>query len=199
MEPIFIEYSDGVPVSVIVRSNPVKGTTTEVKYGLEYTKIGKSFSISHHHRLMRTIFPDHRYQVRKIVVDKKQCNVFHYTPDCIIIEYGNGVGQPISLGNEVKYVSPEAMENSTFTGFSFLVEEDKEITKEIIANAEKRQEQREFEEEVQRRMAKHLYEQRINAEVQHRLSTLSEDGINKVFEEWKGFPFFKDIASLLKP
>jgi hypothetical protein len=80
----------------------------------------------------------------------------------------------------------------------------------------------EFEAEVQRRLAKELYEQRINAEVQRRLKAMStttktetssfpenlesknspakaEEGINKVFEEWKGIPIFKDIASLLKP
>ena len=60
-----------------------------------------------------------------------------------------------------------------------------------------------FEEEVQRRLAKELYEQRVNAEVHQRLKAMSvtktEDGINKVFEEWKGIPIFKDIASLLKP
>lgn len=60
-----------------------------------------------------------------------------------------------------------------------------------------------FEEEVQRRLAKELYEQRINAEVQRRLAALSaskaEDGINKVFEEWKEVPIFKNLASLLNP
>ncbi len=57
-----------------------------------------------------------------------------------------------------------------------------------------------FEEEVQRRLAKELYEQRVNAEVQRRLTaTKTDDGINKVFAEWKEIPIFKDIASLLKP
>lgn len=61
----------------------------------------------------------------------------------------------------------------------------------------------EFEAEVQRRLAKELYEQRVNAEVQRRLSAMSaskaEDGINKVFEEWKEVPIFKNLASILKP
>lgn len=60
-----------------------------------------------------------------------------------------------------------------------------------------------FEEEVQRRLAKELYEQRVNAEVQRRLAAMSaskaEDGINKVFEEWKEVPIFKNLASLLNP
>jgi hypothetical protein len=92
---------------------------------------------------------------------------------------------------------------------------DGSVTSSPVAEADQ------FEAEVQRRLAKELNEQRINDEVQRRLKVMSatktetasvagvyepsstagraEEGINKVFEEWKGFPFFKDMASLLKP
>lgn len=109
------------------------------------------------------------------------------------------VEQRIQLANEVYNNEQRAKEEAQKQEKIRVCREQKQARKEINEEGEDLK----FEQEVQRRLAKELYEQRVNAEVQRRLAAMSaskaEDGINKVFEEWKEVPIFKNLASLLNP